>query len=244
MKLKVVLKALDNKIPIGNRFMICSLIKKCIQSGDKDLFNEIYLYEDKKNKKIKDFTFSIYLNNFNTREDYVEVLGDIVITISTPDYNLGIAIYNGLIKNKFFDYKEFNLKIEKTSLLKERKVNSNKVILKTLSPIYIRDLDGKGIDILDERYNEKINYISNLYLESFRGRGLSRALNFIPHNMKRIVVKEEITDFKALTGKSYIYFDAYKGVFELEGDMEDIQLLMEAGIGFRRSEGFGLVDLA
>ena len=155
MKLKVTLKALDNKIPIGNRFMVCSLIKNAIECGDKNLFNEIYFYEDKKNKKIKDFTFSIYLNNFNVKENYIEIDGDIAITISTPNYNLGIAIYNGLIKNKLFNYKEFKLQISNISLLKERKINSNKVKLKTLSPIFIRDIDGKAIDILDERYNEK-----------------------------------------------------------------------------------------
>ena len=58
MRFKIELNALDKKIPIGNRFMICSLIKRAISDGDTELFNSIYKYEDKKNKKIKDFTFS------------------------------------------------------------------------------------------------------------------------------------------------------------------------------------------
>ena len=37
--------------------------------------------------------------------------------------------------------------------------------------------------------------------------------------------------------------DAYKGVFNLQGNIHDLQILLEAGLGFRRSEGFGLIDL-
>ena len=32
-------------------------------------------------------------------------------------------------------------------------------------------------------------------------------------------------------------------VFNLQGNIHDLQILLEAGLGFRRSEGFGLIDL-
>ena len=78
MRFKIELNALDKKIPIGNRFMICSLIKRAISDGDTELFNSIYKYEDKKNKKIKDFTFSIYLNDFKVSQSYIDVNGKII----------------------------------------------------------------------------------------------------------------------------------------------------------------------
>lgn len=244
MRFKINLKAVDKKIPMGNRFMICSLIKKAIEKGDKDLFEKIYLYEDKKNKKIKDFTFSIFLNDFDTKDTYIEVNGDINVTVSTPDYNLGIAIYNGLLKMKEFEYKEFKLEIKQVTLLKENKVNNSLITCKTLSPIFIRDRAGKAIDINDSKFQEVLNYICNLYIKNYRGDGLRQELKISPINMRKVVIKEEITGFKEITGKEFIYIDSYKGLFNLEGDISDLQILLEAGIGFRRSEGLGLIDLA
>lgn len=243
MKFKFTMKATDEKIPVGNRFMICSLIKNAVERGDQNLFKEIYLYGDKKNKKIKDFTFSIYLDNYKVQNDYVEVKGDISITISTTDYNLGIAIYNGIMMMKEYTYKNYHIRICKAYLLKEGKVEGKLIRCKTMSPIYIKNKNGKSIGVMEPEFEEMLNYISNIYLESFRGYGLKEKVKFTPVSMNKVVVKEEIAGFKEITGKSYIYIDSFKGLFNLEGDTEDLQILLKAGIGFRRSEGFGLIDL-
>lgn len=243
MRFKIELNALDKKIPIGNRFMICSLIKRAISDGDTELFNSIYKYEDKKNKKIKDFTFSIYLNDFKVSQSYIDVNGKIIVTISTSDYNVGIAIYNGLLRNKTFTYKDYKLEIAKVILLKKSKVSSNSIVCKTLSPIFIRDKEGKSIDVYDKSFEETLNYISDLYLKTYRGIGLTERIKFSPIDMKKVVIKEEISGFQEVTGKKYIFIDAYKGVFNLQGNVNELQILLEAGIGFRRSEGFGLIDL-
>lgn len=243
MRFKIELNPVDKNIPIGNRFMICSLIKKAISDGDKELFNSIYLYEDKKNKKIKDFTFSIYLNDFKVNDCYIEVNGKIIVTISTSNYNIGIAVYNGLLRNKSFTYKDYKLEIVKVTLLKENKVTTNNIVCKTLSPIFIRDKEGKAIDIYDDNFQETFNYICDLYLKTYRGIGLTERMKFSPINMKKIVIKEDIAGFQEVTGKRFIFIDAYKGVFNLQGNVHELQILLEAGVGFRRSQGFGLIDL-
>lgn len=243
MRFKINLNAADKKIPIGNRFMACSLLKKAIEIGDAELFNEIYFYEDKKNKKIKDFSFSIYLRDFKVEDSYINVNGDISITVGTPNYNLGIAIYNGLLKIKTFNFKGYNLELKTVALLKEAKLKSNIIPCKTLSPIFIKDREGKGIDVYDSSFEEGLNYISNLYLETYRGYGLREKLKFTPINMKKVVVKEEIEGFKEETNKRFLLVDSYKGIFNLSGDINDLQILLESGIGYRRSQGFGLIDL-
>lgn len=243
MRFKIIINVIDNKIPIGNRFMICSLLKNAIEKGDKELFNEIYYFEDKKNKKIKDFSFSIYLNDYKVNETNIDVYRDISVTISTSDYNLGIAFYNGLIRIHEFDYKDYKLEIKKVILLKESKVTTNSVKCKTLSPIYLKDKFNKSIDIESSNFEEVLNYISNIYLDTYRGYGLRQRIKFNPISMKKIVVKEEIEGFKEQTGKEFIFINSYKGIFELTGNIEDLQILLQSGIGFRRSEGFGLIDL-
>lgn len=248
MRLKVILESKNKKIPRGNRFMIISLIKKAIELEDKDLFNELYFFEGKKNKKIKPFTFAIYLNDFNVKEEYIELNGDISITISTSDYNLGIAIYNGLLKLdefKFDDYKykDYELIIKRINLIKEKKVNENVILCKTLSPIHIKDKNNKPIQVNNIDFENELNYISNIFLQSYRGFGLKQNLKFTPIKMKKQVIKEEIRGFAQLTNKKYIFIDSYSGIFSLEGDSEDLKLLLQNGIGFRRSEGLGCIDL-
>lgn len=243
MRFNVILKSVNKKIPIGNRFMTCSLIKKAIENGDKNQYKEIYFYKDKKNKKIKDFTFSIYLNNFHIEKGYIQVNGDILITISTPNYNLGIAMYNGFLKIKEFTFKEYKLNVYKITLLKEPKINSNNIICRSLSPIYLKDKNSDSVDVQSDKFEEALNYISNIYLETYRGKGLKEKLKFIPISMKKVVIKEEIEGFKKETGKSFIFLNSYKGIFNLEGNKEDLEILLKAGLGYRRSEGFGLLDL-
>lgn len=243
MRFKINLNAVDKKIPIGNRFMVCSLIKKAIEIGDTQLFNDMYFYKDKKNKKIKDFSFAIYLKDFKVEENYINVQGNISITVSTPNYNLGIAIYNGLLKIKTFNFKEYILAVKSVNLVKESKVNTNTIHCKTLSPICMKDRNGKSIDIYDNNFEEALNYITNLYLETYRGYGLRERLKINIVNMKKVVIKEEIQGFKDITNKQFILINSYKGIFNLSGDISDLQTLLEAGIGYRRSQGFGLIDL-
>ncbi|GAB6168091.1 CRISPR-associated endoribonuclease Cas6 [Clostridium carnis] len=233
----------DKKMPLSYRTMIMSIIKKAIELGDKEYFNELYYYENKKSKKIKPFCFAVYLRNFKVCGDMVEVNGEISITISTPDYNLGIVVYNGFLKMKEHNYNGIIFSKNKITLEKECKVSESEVIFKTLSPIYIKNKENKSIDIDDSEYSKELNYICNLLLNSYRGYGLNKELKFTSLNMKKIVVKEKIKDFVKNSNKDFMYINAYAGVFKLEGDVEDLNLLKQLGVGFRRSEGFGLIDI-
>lgn len=243
MRFKVIMESKNKKLPKSNRFMTTSIIKQAMELGDKDLFNELYFYNGKKNKKIKPFTFSIYLNDFNIEEDYIELNGDLSITISTSDYNLGIAIYNGLLSIDEFKYKDYLLIRKKIVLIKEKRVSEDAILCKTLSPIHIKDKFNRSVQIEDSNFEKELNYISNLFLESYRGYGLKEELKFKPIKMKKQVVKEEIRGFTEVTNKKNIFIDSYSGIFNLEGDKEDLNLLLQDGVGFRRSEGFGLIDL-
>lgn len=241
MKFKFFISA--DKIPRNSNFMFVSLLKKTIELGDKTLFNELYFWNSKKNKKIKPFCFSIFLNNFKMEEKIIETIGGVELTVSTPDYNLGIAIYNGALKLKEFKYKEFKISIDRVVLLKEKEVKSGFIPCKTLSPIYIRDRDNNPIAIEDENFEKELNYISNKFLEVYRGYGLNKYLKFINVAMRKKVVKEEIEGFKENTNKDIMYVNCYHGLFNLEGDIEDLNVLLKSGLGFRRSEGYGLFEI-
>ena len=61
--------------------------------------------------------------------------------------------------------------------------------------------------------------------------------------MRKKVVKEEIEGFKENTNKDIMYVNCYHGLFNLEGDIEDLNVLLKSGLGFRRSEGYGLFEI-
>lgn len=249
MRFAVALKPLKNKIPSGNRIMVLSIIKSAIKNENESLYKELFFYGDKKNKKIKPFAFSIYLNNFKINEDDIDINGELIITISTINNKVGLTIFNGLLnmknKNKAeIYYKNYNFKINNIRLVEEKEIKSNMIKCKTLSPIHIKDKFGKSVDVNDkEKFEDELNYISNLLLESHRGYGLKKRLKFNPILMKKQVVKEEIEGFKNKTNRKYIFIEAFSGVFELEGEIEDLKLLVKGALGFRRSEGFGLINL-
>ncbi|WP_294358716.1 CRISPR-associated endoribonuclease Cas6 [uncultured Clostridium sp.] len=244
MRIRIVGKAKDGVIPIGYRIMIVSLLKNAIEKGDKEYFDKLYYYNDKKNKKIKSFCFGTYLEDFKFEGDIIRVNGKMNITISTPDYILGIAIYNGLLKLGTYKFKDkYEFIREKVILEKEKWITTENIVLKTLSPIVIKNSEGKPVDIANPDYSKELNYICNLMLNSYRGYGLRKNLIFNPVTMKKNVIKEEITGFSNNSKKKFIYINGYSGTFVLEGDIEDLNLLLQLGIGFRRSEGFGLISL-
>ena len=242
MRIEFYINPSGKIIPKNNRIMITSLIKKAIENADIELFKEIYFFNNKANKKIKDFTFARYLENFKIKKDYIEV-GRVKVTVTTTNYNLGIAICNGIISIKNFNYKGYNLEISSARLLKEKLINENEVVFRTLSGIHIKDKNNRAIDINDKDFENELNYISDLYLKSYRGYGLKEKLNFIPISMKKVVVQEEIRGFKDVTSKEVIFINSYIGIFKLIGAVEDLNILLQSGIGFRRSQGYGAIEI-
>lgn len=239
--MKVVLegKMKSKKISLGYRMFVLSMIKNTISKYNEDYYNEMFFYEDKKTKKSKPFTFSVFFQDYKINKDYIDVNGNVKVVFSTPDLKLNMILFNGFMKMK--EYGEF----EKISvrISKERKVEGNEGIFKTLSPIYLKNSNGEAIELNDENYNKEFNYFANYILKCYRGYGLKQELSFVPMDMKKVVVKEEIKGFKEKTNKKYIYLNSYSGMFYLSGDKDDLNLLKELGVGSRRNSGFGSIDL-
>lgn len=250
MRFTVTLNPLKNKVPIGNRIMCLSLIKSALRIENEEIFNELFFYGDRKNKKIKPFCFSVFLNNFKLNDGYIEVKENVSVTVSTISNKVGLTIFNGLIRMRkrndgIFEYKDYKLKISNITLVKEKTIEDKMIKCKTLSPIYIKDRSGKSVELEEqEKFEDELNYISNIFLQNYRGTGLQEKLKFNPICMKKMVIKEEIKSFKEISNKKFLYINAFSGVFSLEGNEDDLKLLYQGGLGFRRSEGLGLIDLA
>lgn len=241
MRMKVEFKI--DKLPISYNTMFMSVIKEAIRKSSEDYYRSLYYYEDKSNKQTKNFTFAVYIKEYDIENENFIVKDRVILNISTPDLELGLHIYNGLINYPKFVYKDYELKRLRVDLGKEKVIQNNEAIFNALSPICIKSRNGKFLNIDDEEYIKELNYISNEILKNYRGYGLKKDVKFENIKLNKVVVKEGLREFKNTTGKSYQYVNGYKGRFKLCGDIEDLNDLYKLGVGFKRGQGFGYIDL-
>ncbi|APQ75867.1 CRISPR-associated endoribonuclease Cas6 [Clostridium botulinum] len=232
------------KIPIAYSMMFVSLIKEALKKSDEEYFKSLYMYEDiKKNKKTKDFCFSVYLKDFSKEENVFIIKDKIIFNISSPNYEFMIKLYNGLLKITNFKYKEFYINKVKINLVNDKNIENNNHVFNTLSPICVKNKENKCLNIDDSNFNKELNYITNKTLENFRGYGLLEELKFYPIQMKKKVVKEDISTFRENTKKQYYYVNSYAGIFKLEGNVNDLKDIYRLGVGFKRNQGFGMIEV-
>ncbi|MCC0781568.1 CRISPR-associated endoribonuclease Cas6 [Clostridioides sp. ES-S-0108-01] len=241
-RISIFMESCNGKFPNENSMLSVSFIKNILNAENKDFAKSIFNYgeEGKNNKQIKDINTAIYIPNLIRSKNELLVDGDIIFNISFYNYSMFSKLYNGILKVKELEYKGYRFKIKNIKIHKEHEIKENGVIFKTMSPIIVKNKEGKYLDVEDSNYIECLNYIANLTLESIRGRGLIKPLEFIPLNFKKRVLKEKIRGFKE---REYYYINAYAGTFFLKGDVKDLNALYKMGIGYRRTENAGMVDI-
>ncbi len=249
MRIVAYLKT-PREVPIYYRSIILGIIKKALELEDFAYFKMLYNAE----KSLKPFTFALLFNKFFIEGDFIKVEGTSKLIISTGDSEFGIKLYSGLLKLKnkklgstssFGGFEITSVVIPKSSV-----ISSNKVLIKTLSPLVVVTKDKKPIlpkeiengspdnfVIYDtERFNEELNYISSCALKK------PVNLRFTPVSGRKVVVKHRIGSENNPESRM-IRLVAFKGTFYLEGDPEDLNELYRMGIGFRRSQGFGCIEV-
>ncbi|EDS77834.1 crispr-associated protein Cas6 [Clostridium botulinum C str. Eklund] len=232
------------KLPVAYNMLFLSLIKESLKKSDEDYLRKLYFYKgDKVNKKPKNFCFSVYLKDFVKKEDIFQINDRIIFNISSPDYEFMLKVYNGLLDFSTFRYKDYNINKVRINLLKEKVINKSSAVFSTMSPICIKNKQGNMISIDDDQYEKELNYIESKSLEGFRGYGLVEALKFSPIFMKKKIVKEDIRNFRENTNKPYYYVNSYAGTFKLKGNTKDLNDLYMLGIGFKRGQGFGMIEI-
>ena len=241
MRIECVFKS--KKIPVSYQYLFASIIKGAISETSKEKFDEIYFFGDKKSKKSKNFVFSVYMKEFKMVKDDFEIKDEIRFIVSSPDPEIILHIYNGLLAKREIKYKGYKLSLQRVNLLKEQLPTQGEALFKTLSPIAVKGKDGAFLDLEDEEFGDALNYISDEMLNDFRGYGLKEPLEMTPVDLKKQIVKLKHEGFATLNDAHILYVNAYRGTFKLKGDPEDLKLITQLGLGFRRSSGFGNIQL-
>lgn len=237
MKLTIELKG--KKIPAKEHMLVVSIIKNALRSASEEYYYNLYFYGDKSNKKSKNFSTALIKTNYRYDGEVCWVDGNIFLKVTSPDAYFLNLVASGALKMKKVIYKDYSLDVVQISLDQQTIISGRAAILKTISPLLIKDKT-RGLDIDEVHYETELNYMSNLVLKNYRGVGLAEPLTFVPLEMEKQIVKMDIREFTEHEGP---YMEnAYKGLFILGGDPQDLSLLLELGLGWRRSQSFGQIE--
>lgn len=253
------------RLPVIYRQRFVALIKEALTRSNPTLKD--FFYDSGVVGKTKPFTFAIKVPKekeikrevfqcVNKAEIEAEVFyfrrrAFIHFFVSSIDNLFIIDLYNGISGIKTFEIaKGYEVSYLRASLLPEQKIDRNEVMFKTLSPILLEKKEwGKDRPLLPigaelEKFNKRLNDYEDVIKRDLCGEGLRRKLEVIPYKVRREVVKHHIGTMGRENGKNFYTFTAFAGFFKVKGDKEDLNFLYKSGIGMRRSQGFGMVDIA
>lgn len=145
MRFAITYQLSKDTIPIDYRSGFISLIKKAMETANKDLYKKFY----EEDRKLKPYTFSVYSpDGFLKNGDEFRVGKTLVFNFSTDSYEIGTFVYNGLVDNetKNFPFFEGNqLKRLKATLLQEPEISGDTAVFKTMSTVLINSV-GKKVE--------------------------------------------------------------------------------------------------
>lgn len=260
MRIEILFGVSVGKLPILYRQRFMDLIITALKESDSEYAASLYPDKSEHLKVAKPFAFSVSLpGEFVVKKEKFKIddnleVEDIVFNfdkseklsmyVSSLDPVFLMHLYNGLLRLRDFQFNdELTLKTNRVFMLKEKEINEQVVIYKTMSPILIETQDDKPILPDDEKFNLNFNAIHDRILKDVRGHGLYRELLFTPVKVKKQVVKHTLKDFRKQTGKPFMTFTTFDGIFKVEGDPRDLKALYQMGIGLRTGQGFGMVEV-
>lgn len=237
-------------LPTWYRIGFASLIKEALHKGDPShrLF-ELYYANQKKNIP-KPFTFAIKLNIEKIDKGTPNKLKlkhkNISLYVSSSNYEFIIALYNGLLEIKQYPIYDNKVDFVRCQLLPERRFDKPYAVFNIFSPVVVRRVgdDKKGVGyahVNDDDYTQMLahsiksqcKFLSADYNLDINNISINTQAAFpvkIPHYNKNNTQKPEI-------------IVATDGCLKIEAPQEVLKLIYDIGLGARRSQGFGMLEV-
>jgi CRISPR-associated endoribonuclease Cas6 len=236
MRMKMVFKLERPELDIQYRRAFLSLLKKSFKQASEAVYQKLY----ENGTAMKPFTFGVFLPQPEFRENMVVLRSrEITLNFSTSETELGIYFYNSLVRNRFIPFPLANgnsLSLQRVHLQREHPIRSSGMVFKTLTPFLVR-VHQKGPG--DDRYltKEDEDFVSQLQW------GIQRMTEVLM-GQKETVTVEPVKFGKEILIMHYgQYVTGNKGIIKLTGKPGVLDFIYKVGLGSRRSEGFGLLEV-
>lgn len=238
MKLVLEFTTEKNKIPIEYRTVFMHFLKSCLKGANDGKYYDNY-YEE---SQTKNFSFAVFFDNPRFGEKEIEISSNRVKMLFTTSEELtGYIFYSSFLEKrtkKILLADDNFMVLKSVTKVAEPLVKSNKIIVKMNSPLVIRKHNKETNKDFYYAYSretfaeEALRVIRNqLEKEGFRDTYLD-GVKITPIKCKKVVIKHYHCSIEASIGN-----------FILEGNPVVLNYLMQAGMGSRKSEGFGMMEL-
>lgn len=231
------------KINIDYDAYVLSLIKIGLSAENPSLFKELF---EKPTQKC--YATSVFFPNATFTKDSIILnrKGEMKLYFSTANTNIGINFYNAFIYLNYLDVSklpfghEYLADVKKLYTIELPKITQNRAIFKTMSPIVVRDNNGRFISCPTDATEEKIIKFN----EALR----RNTFNKLKDNPMLASTVEELR-FKPLkmrktVRKSFgLNIECTKGIFELEGNPTLLNYIHSGGLGEKSGSFSGMISL-
>lgn len=244
MYIKLTLSSLDGKeirLPIHYNYYIQSMIYSLLEERMSDFLHEKGFELGK--RKFKMFCFSQLIGNYKIYKENNEIVFDngVDLHISSPIIEFLTQLSNSFLLSSYITLSNEKLFV-KSLEIKNELVNSDKVIVRTLSPITVystlyRAEGGKYTCY----YSPKDKEFGKLVSENMAKKYMAY-LKEEPINKQLYIKPIGKSCLHVLTYKGTI-IKGYTGKFVLEGDKSLIELSLVSGLGSKNAQGFGYIKL-
>lgn len=236
-QLKLEFELEKPELPLELDRLVVSFIKASLDRSYKELYEELY---NKSRSVMKMFTYSYYLPGAMFQGARI-LLKDNRFTMffSNADMAQTIQFFNSFQCMKFQKYPMQNNSMTLTSVRAQKfqEIKETEIIVKMQSSLLVRRHETEGNK--DYYYTYKDPEFETVLKEN------------IAFFLQRIGVNASVEDFSIspVKGKKIVAnvfgrkVDASIGIYKLCGSPELLNLLYQAGVGARRSEGHGKFDI-
>lgn len=236
MRYKLFFELENKDISIQYRKSILSFFKKSLSEYDNEIYEKLYHAKD---PIIKPYTFSVFFKDSEFKENRIIVNSkQMELNISIADYEIAVILYNAFNhqRNKIFHLEHNSMTLKNIVLIQEKQINTEEISIKFMSPLIVR-----------QRENEKDYYFSvegKKFLETLK-INIKEQLKLTNYSMDIVdsIKLEKINGRKTVVKFYEKQMEGSIGTFKLFGNKELLNFLYRAGIGSRRSSGFGMFEI-
>lgn len=236
MKFKLNLELENENLPIQYRRSVISFMKLALSQYSEEYYKKYY---NNKDNIVKPYTFSVFFRYPIFKEDVIQIKNKkIEINFSIADYDATIILYNAFNhqKNKKFSLNKNSWILKSISIINEKDVDKDEIVIKFMSPLVVR-----------ERIDNKDHYYSfndeNFLLQLKNNIKEQLKISNLPAVLVEDLKVEAIQAKKVIVKFYEKKMETSTGIFKMTGDKNLLNYLYQAGIGSKRSSGFGMFKI-
>ncbi len=218
-------------LPMDYRRGFASLLKEALKKANDKLFERYY----GRLHFLKPFTFSVYFPGLSGQEgERLNVGKKAILNFSTSSYELGTYVYNGLLSQRNFPLFDNTATLTYVDLKRPITIRQETAIFKALAPVLVNNKGNAEWYLLpgDEGFDEGLNFAVGELVRTFLGNDVDTSIEFKSIRIQRRVVRHYNMDMQGFTG-----------LFELRARPDILNLVYQVGLGVRRSQGFGMLEV-